>query len=110
MSNLVHDFNTEYNTNQTLVAQNEYAIKMRMSNMYEFIFLFFIALIVLVITIRNLTSETTTTAGYLVCCIILVIFFVALIMYIMQRIQLTSYPWQGEWGSGFGPVIRIHYV
>lgn len=78
--------------------------------MYEFVFLFFIALIVLVITIRNLTSETTTTAGYLFGCVILVIFFVGMIVYIMQRIQTTSHPWEGTWGSGFGPVIRIHYV
>lgn len=106
---LVRNFNSEYNTNQTLIAQNEYAIKMRMSNMYEFVFLFFIALLVLVITVRNLTSETTTTAGYVVCWIILVIFFISIIVYIMHRIQTTSYPWQTG-GSGFGPVIRIHYV
>jgi FtsH-binding integral membrane protein len=110
MSNLVHNFNSEYNTNQTVIAQNDYAIKMRTSSMYEFIFLFLIALIVLVITIRNLTSETTTPAGYMVCCIILVIFFVALIAYITNRIQGLSHPWESGVGSGLGPVIRIHYV
>ena len=114
MSNLVHSYESEYNTSQTLTAQNEYAILMRRSNMYEFIFLFVIALIVLVITIRNLSSDTTTTAGYVICCLILLIFFVALIMYVMQKIGSVSYPWRKHRGrsdeSDSGPVIRIHYV
>jgi FtsH-binding integral membrane protein len=89
-------------------------ILMRRSNMYEFIFLFIIALIVLVITIRNLTSDTTTTAGYVVCCIILAVFFIAIIAYVMQRIGTMSLPWQTYGGGGgsndTGPIIRIHYV
>lgn len=109
MSNLVHTFDSEY---ETVSAQQEYAILMRRSNMYEFIFLFLIALIVVVITMRNLASDTTTTAGYVICCIILVIFFVAIIIYIMQFIGTTSYPWRnrGGHGSSSGPIIRINYV
>jgi fumarate reductase subunit C len=110
MSNLVSNYKSEY-TDETLTAQNEYTLLMRRSNMYEFIFLFIIALIVLVITIRNLTSDTTTTAGYVVCCIILVVFFIAIIAYVMQRIGTTSLPWQTySGGGGSGPIIRIHYV
>jgi len=110
MSNLVHTYESEY-TDETLTAQNEFSILMRRSNMYEFIFLFIIALIVLIITMRNLASDTTTTAGYVVCWIILIVFFVAIIMYVMQRIRNTSYPWSGgRAGSSAGPIIRIHYV
>jgi len=114
MSNLVTNYQSEY-TDETLTAQNEMTILMRRSNMYEFIFLFIIALIVLVITIRNLTSDTTTTAGYVVCCIILAVFFIAIIAYVMQRIGAMSQPWQTYGGGGggsndTGPVIRIHYV
>jgi hypothetical protein len=108
------NYNSEY-VDETLSAQNEFTILMRRSNMYEFIFLFIIALIVLVITIRNLTSDTTTTAGYVVCCIILVVFFIAIIAYVMQRIGTASMPWHTYGGgsgrsSDSGPVIRIHYV
>ena len=115
MSNLVSNYNSEY-TDETLSAQNEFTLLMRRSNMYEFIFLFIIALIVLVITIRNLASDTTTTAGYVVCCIILVVFFGAVIAYVIQRISNTSLPWNTYGGGGggssndSGPIIRIHYV
>lgn len=111
MSNLVHNYDSEYNTDETLTAQNEYTLLMRRSNMYEFIFLFIIAMIVLVITIRNLMSETTTAAGYVICFVILFVFFVAIVMYVMKRISATSQPWHSYKGrSDSGPVIRIHYV
>lgn len=109
MSNLVHSFESEYNDSETLAAQNEYSILMRRSSMYEFIFLFIIALVVLIITIRNLASDTTTTAGYVIACIILLIFFVAIIMYVMQGVGMISYSGRGH-RSGARPIIRIHYV
>jgi len=111
MSNLVHSYESEYNSDETLTAQNEYTLLMRRSNMYEFIFLFIIAVIVLVITMRNLMSETTTSAGYAICWIILVVFFVATAAYVVKRISATSQPWHSYKGrSDSGPVIRIHYV
>jgi len=110
MSNLVRNYDSEYTTDETLNAQNEYTLLMRRSNMYEFIFLFIVAVIVLVITIRNLTSDTTTTAGYVVCCIILVVFFIALVMYVMNRIGTVSQPWHNYGAHSSGPIIRIHYI
>lgn len=109
MSNLVHTYESEY-TDETLTAQNEFSILMRRSNMYEFIFLFIIALIVLIITVRNLASDTTTTAAYVISCIILLIFFIVIIMYIMRWIGAISYPSQTRHSSRAGPIIRIHYV
>jgi len=97
----------------TLNAQYEYMINVRRSYMYEFILIFIIATIVMVITIRNLTSDTATTAGYVFCWIILIMLVIAVIMYVCQfiggAIKLPSFPSLNNDHSS-GPVIRIHYV
>jgi hypothetical protein len=77
--------------------------------------LMIIAFIVLVIIIRNLTSETVTDGGYAICWIILILFMITVVSYFgylfgiglppaLQPLQL-----QQQSGSE-GPVIRIHYV
>jgi len=109
------------NVTATLDGRNENTIYVRRSYMYEFIILCVISVIVLTITIRNLTSDTVTAGGYTICCIILIMFVVAVIMYIGHLFNLN----RGDfWGAGIGPglglststglyegpVIRIHYV
>lgn len=101
--------NFKSNADDTLNAQYEYMTTVRMSQMYEFIVLFVIAIIVLVITIRNLTSDTATTAGYVVCWIILIMFVIAVIMYVGQLIGAIQLP-SSSYDHSSGPVIRIHYV
>ena len=105
--------NFKSNADDTLNAQYEYMTTVRMSQMYEFIVLFMIAIIVLVITIRNLTSDTATTAGYAFCWIILIMFVIAVIVYVAELIgaihlPTTSSSLNNDHSSG--PVIRIHYV
>ena len=105
--------NFKSNVDDTLNAQYEYTTTVRISQMYEFIVLFVIAIIVLVITIRNLTSDTTTTAGYVFCWIILIMFVTAVIIYAGQligAIQLPSPSPSLNHDRSSGPVIRIHYV
>ena len=100
------------NIDETLNAQNEYSVYTRRSYMYEFILLFIIAIVVLVITIRNLTSDTATTAGIIVCWIILIGLAIAVIAYLTNLIGSFGY----GYGYGYsepdnsGPVVRIHYV
>ena len=100
------------NIDETLNAQNEYSVYTRRSYMYEFILLFIIAIVVLVITIRNLTSDTATTAGIIVCWIILIGLAIAVIAYLTNVIGSFGY----GYGYGYsepdnsGPVVRIHYV
>jgi hypothetical protein len=102
------------NIDETLDAQNEYSGYARRSYMYEFIILFIIAILVLVITISNLTSDAVTTAGYIVCWIILIGFAIAVITF-LTNVMSGSIP---SFGFGYseresdhsGPVIRIHYV
>ena len=91
---------------ETLNAQNEYSGYTRQSYMYEFILLLIISIIILVITIRNLTSDTVTTGGYVVCWIILVVFAIAVVMYLTKLIGGAAVP---SFGNS-GPVVRIHYV
>ena len=107
------------NVTATLDGRNENTIYVRRSYMYEFIILCVISVIVLTITIRNLTSDTVTAGGYTICSVILIMFVVAVIMYIGNLFNLN----RGDfWGAGIGlgtsastgsyegPVIRIHYV
>jgi|Laugresu1bdmlbdd_1035124.scaffolds.fasta_scaffold02279_6 hypothetical protein len=109
------------NVTATLDGRNENTIYVRRSYMYEFIILCVISVIVLTITIRNLTSDTVTAGGYTICCIILIMFVVAVIMYIGNLFNLNRGDFggvglglSGSNGSGTGsyegPVIRIHYV
>ena len=83
----------------TLDGQNETMIYVRRSYMYEFIILFIIAIIVLGITIRNLTSDTVTTGGSIICWIIIIVFVIAVIIYVTQI--LGSYPGGGT-SNGLG--------
>jgi hypothetical protein len=103
----------------TLNAQYEYAAQIRRSYMYEFILIFIVAIIVLVITINNLTSDTATTAGQVIGWVILIWFVVAVVVYVVGWIDAINLPsvsspvgygsGSGS-GSGSGPTIRIHYV
>ena len=68
--NIVRNFKT--NVDATLTAQDEYTSQILRSHMYEFILLFIVAIIVLVLTISNITSDATTTAGQVFCWIILI--------------------------------------
>ena len=109
--NIVTNFKS--NVDDTLNAQYEYMTNVRRSYMYEFILIFIIAVIVLVITIRNLTSDTATTAGYVFCWIILIMLVIAVIMYVGQligAIKLPSSSSSYDHSNSSGPVIRIHYV
>jgi heme/copper-type cytochrome/quinol oxidase subunit 4 len=105
---MVDTFNI--NIDETLNAQNEYSVYTRRSYMYEFILLFIISIVVLVITIRNLTSDTATTAGIIVCWIILIGFAIAVIIYMTNLIggYIPSFGYSESDNSG--PVVRIHYV
>lgn len=97
------------NVDDTLNAQDEYMVYTRRSYMYEFIILFIISITVLVITIKNLTSDTVTPAGYVICCIILIMFVIAVIMYVTELIGINPLPDYSDTRNS-GPVIRIHYV
>jgi glucan phosphoethanolaminetransferase (alkaline phosphatase superfamily) len=99
----------------TLDGQNENMIYVRRSYMYEFIILIVVAIIVLSITIRNLTSDSVTAAGSIICWIILILFVIAVVFYVGNLFG-GSYPQysspsysRNDAGTG-GPVIRIHYV
>ena len=72
--------NSNYATK--LDGQNENTVYLTRSYMYEFIILFVISVIVLTITIRNLTSDAVTAGGYTICCIILILFVISAVMYI----------------------------
>jgi hypothetical protein len=104
------------NLDDTLNAQYEYTAQMRRSYMYEFIVLFIIAVLVLVITINNLTSDTATTAGQVIGWVILILFVGAAVVYVARWIDGMRLPDVSSNvsnfmpGSGSGPVIRIHYV
>jgi hypothetical protein len=87
--------------------------------MYELIMLMIIAFIVLVIIIRNLTSDTVTDGGYAICWIILILFMITVVSYFgylfgiglppaLQPLQLQQQ--QQQQSGSEGPVIRIHYV
>ena len=97
----------------TLNAQHEYAAQIRRSYMYEFILIFIVAIIVLVITINNLTSDTATTAGQVIGWVILIWFVVAVVVYVVGWIDAINLPsvsspvWLWLW---LWPTIRIHYV
>ena len=107
--NIVHNFKS--NVDDTLNAQDEYTTYVRRSYMYEFILICIIAIIVLVITIRNLTSDTATPAGYVFCWIILIAFVIAVIVYLVGLIgEIQLPPLSFNDHSESGPVIRIHYV
>ena len=112
MNNLNNmNFNSNYAS--TLDGRNENTVYVRRSYMYEFIILFVISVIVLTITIRNLTSDTVTAGGYTICCIILILFVISLVMYVSNLFssQQFSNPIRPI-GNAFneGPVIRIRYV
>jgi len=101
----------------TLNAQYEYAAQIRRSYMYEFILIFIVAIIVLVITINNLTSDTATTAGQVIGWVILIWFVVAVVVYVVGWIDAIKLPsvsspvgYGAGSGAGSGPTIRIHYV
>jgi hypothetical protein len=98
----------------TLDGRNEHTVYVRRSYMYEFIILFVISLIVLTVTIRNMTSDTVTTGGYTICCVILILFVISAVMYAGNLFgsQPFSSPISSPIGSrsSEGPVIRIHYV
>jgi len=123
--------NSNYATK--LDGQNENTVYLTRSYMYEFIILFVISVIVLTITIRNLTSDAVTAGGYTICCIILILFVISAVMYIGNL--FGSQPFSSAnsansafgsansansansvFGSAFGsgsnegPVIRIRYV
>lgn len=99
------------NLDDTLNAQYEYTSQMRRSHMYEFSLLFIIAAFVLVITIKNMTSDTATTAGQVICWVILIWFVVAVVIYLARWIDSINLPSiSSSGGSSAGPVIRIHYV
>jgi hypothetical protein len=81
--------------------------------MYEFALVFIISAFVLVITIKNVTSDTATTAGQVICWIILIWFVVAVVVYLARWIDGMKLPTMDSgFGSGTksGPIIRIHYV
>ena len=109
---IVHTFAS--NVDDTLFAQDEYTATTRMSRMYEFILIFIIAMVVLVITIRNLSSDAVTTGGYIICCIILILFIISVGMYLFNLFGAIPFPVEEEpavkGDSSGGPVIRIHYV
>ena len=111
---MVHNFKSNVNVDDTLNAQDEYATYVRRSYMYEFILIFIVAIIVLVITIRNLMSDTATTAGYVFCWIILIAFVIAVVVHLVGliggAIQLPSSSSSSSSNESSGPVIRIHYV
>jgi hypothetical protein len=106
----------------TLDGRNENTVYVRRSYMYEFIILFVISVIVLTITIRNLTSDTVTAGGYTICCIILILFVISAVMYVSNLFRSfgpspihpspihpsSIRPING--GSNEGPVIRIRYM
>ena len=99
----------------TLNAQYEYTAQIRRSHMYEFILIFIVAIIVLVITIKNLTSDTATIAGQVIGWVILIWFVVAVVVYAVGWIDSINLPSvsssvESGSGSGSGPIIRIHYV
>ena len=118
------------NLTSTLDGRNETTVYVKRSYMYEFIILCVISVIVLTITIRNLTSDTVTAGGYTICCIILILFVISVVMYVgnLFGTQPLSGPMNplisgassgassggaisgGAIGSNEGPVIRIHYV
>jgi hypothetical protein len=75
-------------------------IYVRRSYMYEFIILFMIAIIVLGITIRNLTSDTVTSGGYIISWIIIIMFVVAVVIYVAN--SFGSYPLYGNGGTSSG--------
>lgn len=109
--NMVHTFAS--NVDETLSAQDEYAATTRMSHMYAFILICAIALVVLVITLRNLSSDTVTTGGYIICCIILILFVISVGMYLFNLFGAIPFPVEDsavKGGDDSGPVIRIHYV
>jgi hypothetical protein len=109
--NMVHTFAS--NVDETLSAQDEYTATTRMSHMYAFILICVIALIVLVITLRNLSSDTVTTGGYIICCIILILFVISVGMYLFNLFGAIPFPFEEpavKGGDDTGPVIRIHYV
>jgi hypothetical protein len=96
----------------TLDGQNENMIYVRRSYMYEFIILIVVAIIVLSITIRNLTSDSVTAAGSIICWIILILFVIAVVFYVGNLFG-GSYPQYSSPSysrNDAGPVIRIHYV
>lgn len=109
--NMVHTFAS--NVDETLSAQDEYTATTRMSHMYAFILICVIALVVLVITLRNLSSDTVTTGGYIICCIILILFVISVGMYLFNLFGAIPFPFEEpavKGGDDTGPVIRIHYV
>jgi uncharacterized membrane protein YcjF (UPF0283 family) len=106
--NIVHNFKT--NIDSTLNAQDEYTSQIRRSYMYEFILLFIVAIIVLVITISNMTSDTATTAGQVFCWIILIWVVIVIVVYIAHWIDSIKLPSVAASASDSGPIIRIHYV
>lgn len=99
------------NYDDTLTAQYEYSTQILRSHMYEFALLFIISAFVLVITIKNMTSDSATTAGQVICWIILIWFVVAVVIYLARWIDGMKLPaLESGSGSGSGPIIRIHYV
>jgi len=106
--NTLHTFVS--NVDETLDAQDEYAATTRMSHMYAFILICVIAMIVLVITIRNLSSDTVTTGGYVICCIILTLFVISVGLYLFNLFGAFPVEETAIKGGDSGPVIRIHYV
>ena len=120
--------NSNYAT--TLDGRNENTVYVRRSYLYEFIILFVISVIVLTITIRNLTSDAVTAGGYTICCIILILFVISAVMYIGNLFGSqpfssansafgsanSAFGSANSVGSAFGsgsnegPVIRIRYV
>jgi len=126
--------NSNYATK--LDGQNENTVYLTRSYMYEFIILFVISVIVLTITIRNLTSDAVTAGGYTICCIILILFVISAVMYIgnlfgsqpfssansansansafgsANSANSANSAFGSAFGSGSneGPVIRIRYV
>ena len=120
--------NSNYAT--TLDGRNENTVYVRRSYLYEFIILFVISVIVLTITIRNLTSDAVTAGGYTICCIILILFVISVVMYVGNLFGSqpfssansafgsanSAFGSANSVGSAFGsgsnegPVIRIRYV
>ena len=105
----------------TLNGQNEHTVYVKRSYMYELIMLLIIAFIVLVIIIRNLTSDTVTDGGYAICWVILIMFMITVVSYFgylfgiglppaLQPLQLHQPLQQQQQSGSEGPVIRIHYV
>lgn len=96
------------NFDDTLLAQYDYSSKLRRSYMYEFILLFITAAFVLVITLRNMTTDTATPVGQVICWVILVWFVVAVVVYLARWIDSFGLP--SSISPSAGPVIRIHYI